>query len=235
MTQNQQIFFKNIPKSWQQSLKNICSDPKIDDLLRYLENRDKAGAQIYPVSENILAALKATLFEQVRVVIVGQDPYHGPNQAHGLSFSVLPGVPLPPSLKNIFKELYSDLGIASAKNVGDLTSWAQQGVLLLNAILTVEAGLPASHAKKGWELFTDEILRQLLLRDQPVVFMLWGAYAQKKLKNLNLKLDPSKHLILQAAHPSPLSVRGFLGCKHFSKANQFLQKQGLNQINWNLV
>jgi uracil-DNA glycosylase len=234
MTLNQQKFFQAIPKSWQAVLSKICLDSKIDQLLAFLKNREQAGAQIYPAKENILAALKATPFDQVRVVIVGQDPYHGYNQAHGLSFSVLPGVPLPPSLKNIFKEIFSDLGITISKGSGNLASWANQGVLLLNAILTVEVGLPASHAKQGWELFTDEILRQLLLRNQPTVFMLWGAYAQNKIKDLQLQIDPNKHLILKAAHPSPLSVRGFLGCKHFSLANQFLKKHNLRQIDWSL-
>lgn len=234
MTPNQQKFFNAIPKSWQAVLRQICASPKIDTLLKYLKEREQAGVQIYPASENILAALQAVPLDQVRVVIVGQDPYHGPNQAQGLSFSVMPGVVVPPSLRNIFKELSSDLGLIMPKNAGDLTSWAHQGVLLLNAILTVEAGQPASHAKKGWECFTDEILRQLLLRDQPIVLMLWGAYAQNKLKNLDLRIDLNKHLILKAAHPSPLSVRGFLGCKHFSKTNSFLHNHNLAEIDWSV-
>lgn len=236
MTQNQQQFFNAIPKSWQPVLKQVCEDPKIDQLLTFLKAREQAGAQIYPAKQNILAALQATPFDQVRVVIVGQDPYHGPNQAHGLSFSVLPGVvPLPPSLKNIYKELASDLGLIMPKDLGDLTNWAKQGVLLLNAVLTVEAGLPASHAKQGWELFTDEIVKQLLLRKQPTVFMLWGAYAQKKVQNLHMQIDPGTHLVLKAAHPSPFSVTGFLGCKHFSQANEFLSRYRLAPINWNLT
>jgi len=227
----QQQFFSSIPQSWQEPLKAICARPEIDALIAFLKQREAAGATIYPAKQNIFAALRATPIDQVKVVIVGQDPYHGPGQAHGLSFSVPPGVPQPPSLKNIFKELQSDLGFTPPVH-GSLTGWAKQGVLLLNAMLTVEQGSPASHAGKGWELFTDEVIKQILLRKQPTVFMLWGAYAQKKVLNLKQYIDPRSHLILTAAHPSPFSVTGFLGCKHFSKANTFLRRHGLDPIEW---
>jgi len=167
----------------------------------------------------------------VQVVIVGQDPYHGPGQAHGLSFSVPQGVPIPPSLRNIFKELRTDMGMAIPSN-GTLTGWAQQGVLLLNAILTVEEGKPAAHAGRGWELFTDAVIEQLLKRKQPLVLLLWGAYAQKKVQHLQVHADPARDLILKSAHPSPLSVTKFLGCRHFSQANAFLHKHNLPEINW---
>lgn len=231
MTPRQQKFFAALPDSWQKPLEHVCSRPEIDTLVRFLQAREAAGATIYPAKQNIFAALKATPFDNVRVVIVGQDPYHGPGQAHGLSFSVPHGVPLPPSLRNIFKELNADIGMSVPRN-GTLTSWAQQGVLLLNAILTVEEGKPASHANKGWEIFTDAIIEQLLKRKQPTVFMLWGAYAQKKVQILYQHIHPTQHLILKAAHPSPLSFTGFLGCRHFSKANAFLKANGLVEIDW---
>ncbi len=235
MTNKQQRFFTAIPSSWQPVLAEICRHQKIDNLVQFLQAREQAGAQIYPAKHNIFAALQATPFEQVKVVIVGQDPYHGPGQAHGLSFSVPSNVPLPPSLKNIFKELQADLVIPKAElsKSGNLSSWAQQGVLLLNAVLTVEAGQPASHAKQGWELFTDAIIIELLKRKQPTVFLLWGAYAQKKLQNLPINIDLQHHLILKSAHPSPLSITGFLGCRHFSQANIFLKQHDLAEIAWN--
>ena len=231
MTPRQQQFFASLPASWKKPLENVCSKPEIDTLLHYLQAREAAGATMYPAKQNIFAALKATPFDKVSVVIVGQDPYHGEGQAHGLSFSVPAGIPVPPSLRNIFKELHKDIGMAVPKN-GTLTGWAQQGVLLLNAILTVEEGKPASHAGKGWELFTDAIIEQLLKRPHPTVFMLWGAYAQKKVQHLHIQIDPARHLILKATHPSPLSVTGFLGCRHFSQANAFLKKHNLPEINW---
>jgi uracil-DNA glycosylase len=166
----------------------------------------------------------------VRVVILGQDPYHGPGQAHGLCFSVRPGVRPPPSLINIFKELETDIGIRRP-NHGHLETWAQQGVLLLNSVLTVESGLAASHKDKGWERFTDAVIRLVAAQPQPIVFLLWGSYAQKKAAFV----DASRHLILKAAHPSPLSAHnGFLGCKHFSQANAFLAERGQAAIDWNL-
>lgn len=235
MTDRQQRFLAAAPDSWQLVLTEICNNPKIDHLVQFLQAREQAGAQIYPAKNNIFAALQATPFDQVKVVIVGQDPYHGPGQAHGLSFSVPPNVPLPPSLRNIFKELQADFNISKTElgKSGNLSSWAQQGVLLLNAVLTVEAGQPASHAKQGWELFTDAIIIELLKREQPTVFMLWGAYAQKKLQNLPVNINIKQHLILKAAHPSPLSITGFSGCRHFSQANMFLKQHGLVAINWN--
>ena len=232
MTDKQQVFFKAIPDSWQKPLFNICQNKQIAKLIEFIQAREQAGVQIYPSKQNIFAALSATDFDKVKVVIVGQDPYHGPNQAHGLSFSVPTGVAIPPSLRNIFKELSNDIGPVSKKNYGNLTNWAQQDVLLLNAILTVEDSKPAAHAGQGWELFTDEIIAALLKRNQPLVLMLWGAYAQKKIANLHTPIDPSQTLVLKAMHPSPLSVRGFLGCRHFSQANAFLKLHNLPQIDW---
>lgn len=232
MTPAQQQFFKALPTSWQEPLRQVCSRPEIDALVHFLQEREAAGAVIYPDKKNIFAALRATPFDTVSVVIVGQDPYHGPGQAHGLSFSVPPGVPQPPSLKNIFKELHADLGIPIRRD-GTLTGWAQQGVLLLNALLTVEESKPAAHANKGWEIFTDAIIEQLIKREHPTVFMLWGSYAQRKVEHLHMHLDPTRHLILKSAHPSPLSAyNGFFGCHHFSKANAFLQKHQLPVIDW---
>jgi uracil-DNA glycosylase len=231
MTPRQQQFFAALPESWKEPLQAVCANPKIDALVAFLQEREAAEAPIYPAKQNIFAALKATPFDQVRVVIVGQDPYHGPGQAHGLSFSVPACIPVPPSLRNIFKELHTDIGMAIPKS-GTLTGWAQQGVLLLNALLTVEEGKPASHAGRGWELFTDAIIEQLLRREQAAVFLLWGAYAQKKVLNLSVSTHISRHLILKSAHPSPLSVTGFLGCRHFSKANMFLHAHGHPEIDW---
>ena len=231
MTPRQQQFYNSLPDSWEKPLAAVCATPAIDELVHYLQERQEAGAKIYPAKQNIFAALRATPFNDVNVVIVGQDPYHGPGQAHGLSFSVPPGVPVPPSLRNIFKELHSDIGMPIPHN-GTLTGWAKQGVLLLNAVLTVEDGHPASHAGHGWEIFTDAIIAQLLARNQPLVLMLWGAYAQKKVQQLHAHIDPKRHLILTASHPSPLSIRGFLGCRHFSQANAFLKKHNLAEINW---
>lgn len=231
MTPRQQQFFSSLPPSWQKPLEQVCNRPETDALIEYLQAREASGATIYPAKKNIFAALQATPFNVVRVVIVGQDPYHGPGQAHGLSFSVPQGITTPPSLRNIFKEINQDIGMPRPLS-GTLTGWAQQGVLLLNAILTVEAGKPAAHARRGWELFTDAIIEQLVKRPHPTVFMLWGAYAQKKFHNLPANTDYSQHLILKAAHPSPLSVKGFLGCRHFSKANEFLQNHNLPAVNW---
>ena len=234
MTERQQKFFNALPPSWKKPLEAICHAPIIDSLAHFLKERENAGAKIYPAKQNIFAALKETPFNKVSVVIVGQDPYHGPRQAHGLCFSVQPGVPLPPSLRNIFKELQSDIGMPIPKK-GTLTPWAKQGVLLLNSILTVEEAKPASHAGKGWEVFTDAIIEQLLKREHPLVLLLWGSYAQKKVQHLHLPIDSSKILVLKSAHPSPLSITGFLGNYHFSKANEFLKKHGLPEINWNVI
>jgi uracil-DNA glycosylase len=234
MTARQQQFFAAIPDSWKTPLRKVCERPEIDALVQYLQEREADGAILYPAKQNIFAALRATPFEQVKVIIVGQDPYHGPGQAHGLCFSVQPGIPVPPSLRNIFQELHNSMGMPIPQN-GTLTKWATQGVLLLNAILTVEQGKPASHAGRGWELFTDAIIDQLLKRNQPLVLMLWGAYAQKKVHNLQASIDPALHLILKAAHPSPFSASGFFGCDHFSKANAFLQNHAVPEINWALL
>lgn len=231
MTPRQQKFFAALPSSWKEPLEHICERPEIDALVQFLQEREVAGAVIYPEKQNIFAALRATPFDKVSVVIVGQDPYHGPGQAHGLSFSVPPGVAQPPSLRNIFKELHTDIGMPMP-HTGTLTSWAHQGVLLLNAILSVEEYTPASHAGKGWEFFTDAIIQALIERKQPTVFMLWGAYAQKKVAHLHPHIDPSYHLILKSAHPSPFSVTGFLGCRHFSQANTFLRQHNLPEIDW---
>ncbi len=184
MTPRQKKFYEALPDSWKEPLRDICERPEIDSLVKFLQDRESAGAKIYPSKQNIFAALKATPFDKVSVVIVGQDPYHGPGQAHGLSFSVPPDVTIPPSLRNIFKELHNDIGMKIPTN-GTLTGWAKQGVLLLNAILTVEEGSPASHANHGWEIFTDAIIEAILKRKHPTVLLLWGSYAQKKVQNLH--------------------------------------------------
>lgn len=235
MTPRQRQFFNALPVSWQPPLKEVCSRPEIDELVQFLQEREAAGATIYPAKQNIFAALRATPFDKVSVVIVGQDPYHGPGQAHGLCFSVPPGVPQPPSLRNIFKELHDDIGMPIPKS-GYLMGWAEQGVLLLNTILTVEEGNAGSHANHGWEFFTDAILEQVIKRKHPTVLMLWGAAAQKKVQHLHLHIDSSRDLILKAAHPSPLSAyNGFFGCRHFSKANAFLKKHHIPEINWSAL
>lgn len=234
MTPRQQKFFNALPPSWQQPLQEVCERPEIDNLIYFLQQREAAGATIYPSKNNIFAALHATPFQEVSVVIVGQDPYHQPGQAQGLSFSVPTGIPIPPSLRNIYKELHTDIGMPIPKT-GCLTDWAEQGVLLLNALLTVEEGKPAAHAGQGWEIFTDAIIQQLLKRTRPTVFLLWGSYAQKKFQHLHTRIDPKRNLILKSAHPSPLSATKFFGCRHFSKANNFLQKHQLKIINWSKV
>ena len=185
---------------------------------------------IYPDKYKIFEALKLTDYEDVKIVILGQDPYHGPNQAHGLAFSVSLGVPIPPSLLNIYKELERDMNFR-IPNHGYLVDWSKQGVLLLNTALTVRAGMANSHRGKGWEVFTDQVIRLLSLREKPMVFLLWGKNAAEK----ETLIDTSKHLVLKAPHPSPLSAhRGFLGCGHFSKANEFLIKNSIAPINWQL-
>lgn len=185
---------------------------------------------VYPDMHHIFQTLTSTPYENVKVVILGQDPYHGPNQAHGLSFSVQPGVDVPPSLQNIYKELRADLGLKIPSG-GYLQKWADQGVLLLNAVLTVRAGQAASHRGKGWEIFTDRIIELLNEREKPMVFMLWGRYAKDKQKLITNR----NHLVLTAAHPSPLSAyNGFFGCRHFSKANSFLESSGQSPIDWQI-
>ena len=218
-----------IEKSWHEKLKEEIAKGYIADLKAFLAQEQKSGVVIYPPESLIFHAFAETPYEKVRVVIVGQDPYHGVGQAHGLSFSVPPGLPPPPSLKNIFKELHDDLGLPIPTQ-GCLTSWARQGVLLLNTTLTVREGEPRSHYGKGWELFTDAVIDLLAQRADPVVFILWGKSAQEKCH----KFDGTHHAVLQAAHPSPYSADRFFGCRHFSKANAFLQKWGKTPIDWSL-
>jgi len=202
----------------------------MQQLRAFLVERAHAGKQIFPPPAKIFAALDATPFDQVKVVILGQDPYHGPGQAHGLCFSVLPGVPVPPSLLNVYKEIESDLRIKRPDH-GYLLPWAQRGVLLLNSVLTVEQGQAGAHQGKGWEDFTDRIISLLGSEREGLVFMLWGSYAQAKGK----MLDNRRHMVLRCAHPSPLSAhRGFTGCKHFSKANDYLKRRGAEPVDWSL-
>jgi uracil-DNA glycosylase len=216
---------------WKIGLSNFLLSPKMDELKDFLVQEIQADKVIYPPNALIFNALNTTPLANVKVVILGQDPYHGPNQAHGLSFSVQKGVPLPPSLRNIYHELQSDLGITAPKH-GDLTRWAEQGVLLLNAVLTVEAGQPTSHQKRGWEDFTDHVIDVLNEQREHIVFILWGAYAQRK----GQRIDQNKHLVLKAAHPSPLAANrgGFFGCKVFSKSNNYLKQNGIEPIDWQL-
>ena len=217
-------------ESWREPLAEEFDAPYMQALRSFLIAEKAAGKRIFPKGGAWFCALDLTPLDQVRVVILGQDPYHGEGQAHGLCFSVPPGVRPPPSLVNIYKELHSDLGIPRASH-GFLEHWAKQGVLLLNSVLTVEMAQAASHKDRGWERFTDAVIRLVAARDTPVVFLLWGSYAQKKAAFV----DPAKHLILKAAHPSPLSAHnGFLGCKHFSQANAFLVEKGLAPIDWAL-
>lgn len=215
--------------SWDGILTGEFEKPYYLKLKEFLTHEYKTKV-IYPDKYNIFNALKLTPYEEVKVVILGQDPYHGPGQAHGLSFSVQPGIQTPPSLQNMYKELRDDLGCFIPNN-GYLVPWAQQGVLLLNTVLTVEAGKANSHRKKGWENFTDEVIKKLNERDKPIVFLLWGNNAKEKM-NLITNLN---HFILTTVHPSPLSAtRGFMGCKHFSKTNEILKELGEKEINWQI-
>ncbi|MEE1054877.1 MAG: uracil-DNA glycosylase [Acutalibacteraceae bacterium] len=217
----------NIGNDWDDILKDEWEKPYYITLRQFLK-KEYSTQRIYPDMHDIFNALKYTSFENTKVVIIGQDPYHGYGQAHGLCFSVKKGVVPPPSLKNIFKELNSDVG-KEIPSHGELTDWAKQGVLLLNAVLTVREGQPTSHAKMGWETFTDRVISELNKKEAPVVFLLWGAYAQRKAEIITNPL----HKKLMSVHPSPLSAsRGFFGCKHFSKTNQLLQNAGLEPINW---
>ncbi|MDQ2993719.1 MAG: uracil-DNA glycosylase [Pseudomonadota bacterium] len=216
--------------TWQSALTGEKDKPYFKEILAYLDRESTAGKTIYPPRKDIFNALKSTPFDQVKVVILGQDPYHGPGQAHGLCFSVRPGVAPPPSLKNIFEELRTDVGIPLPKQ-GCLQKWTEQGVLLLNTVLSVEEHQAHSHAKIGWETFTDQIINVLNEKRDGIVFLLWGAHAQKKCAII----DANRHYLLRAAHPSPLSAhRGFLGCKHFSKCNNLLQQMGKKPIDWNI-
>jgi uracil-DNA glycosylase len=217
-------------ESWKAPLQPELDSDYMAALRSFLKAEKAAGKIIYPHSSNWFRALDLTPLDRVQTVILGQDPYHGPGQAHGLCFSVQSVVRTPPSLVNIFKEMESDLAIPRAKH-GNLEHWATQGVLLLNSVLTVEAGQAASHQKRGWELFTDAIIRIINDRPDPAVFLLWGAYAQKKAAFV----DSSRHLVLKAAHPSPLAAHnGFFGCRHFSQTNAFLQAMHLKPIDWAL-
>lgn len=220
----------NLHESWLAPLRQEFSSPYMETLRSFLLSEKASGKRIFPKGSEYFRALDLTPLDKVRVVILGQDPYHGPGQAHGLCFSVQPGVRTPPSLVNIFKELKSDLGIAPPGH-GFLEHWALQGVLLLNSVLTVEMGQAASHQGKGWERFTDAVIAQINARAEPVVFMLWGSYAQRKAGFV----DNHRHLVLKAPHPSPLSAHnGFFGCGHFSKANGFLERNGMTPIDWAL-
>ncbi|MBQ9695330.1 MAG: uracil-DNA glycosylase [Oscillospiraceae bacterium] len=216
---------------WDTLLAGEMQKPYYQALRQFLI-REYRTAQVYPPMNDLFSALRLTTYSRVRVVILGQDPYHGAGQAHGLSFSVRQGVQPPPSLQNIYKEIHSDLGIENPRDFGDLTCWARQGVLLLNTVLTVRDGEPQSHRGHGWEQFTDRIIALLNLREDPIVFLLWGAPAGKKAE---LVTNPC-HLILKAPHPSPLSAsRGFFGCRHFSQTNQFLRTHGFDEIDWRVI
>ncbi|MFZ7202587.1 uracil-DNA glycosylase [Avibacterium avium] len=217
-------------KTWKDVIGGEKSQPYFQQILQQVQREKAAGKIVYPPSNEIFNAFKLTEFDQVKVVILGQDPYHGPNQAHGLSFSVKPGIVPPPSLVNIYKELANDVGFQIPQH-GYLVSWAEQGVLLLNTVLTVEQGKAHSHSNFGWETFTDRAIAALNEQRENIVFLLWGSHAQKK----GQFIDRQKHCVLTAPHPSPLSAhRGFLGCKHFSQTNAYLQQQQLAPIEWQL-
>ena len=220
-----------IHPSWKALLNSEFSKPYFQQLSTFLKTEKALHKTIYPSGPLIFNAFNATPFDKVSVVIIGQDPYHGPNQAHGLSFSVQTGIKHPPSLKNIFKEMKKDIGIKMPEQNGNLTKWAEQGVLLLNAALTVRAGEPFSHAKYGWTEFTDTVIKKISDKKQGVIFLLWGKFAQEK----QSLIDQNSHHILTAAHPSPFSAeKGFFGCKHFSKTNELLMKAGKAPIDWKL-
>lgn len=217
-----------LPPGWMAAIGREFDKPYMKKLKEFLKQQKASGRTVYPKGADIFNALNTTAFEDVRVVILGQDPYHGPGQAHGLSFSVPKGVAIPPSLLNIYKEITRSCAIPMPKG-GDLTGWARQGVLLLNATLTVEAAQAGSHQKQGWEEFTDAIVRALNDGRENIVFLLWGSYAQKK----GAFIDRKKHLVLEAPHPSPLSAhRGFIGCGHFVSANEYLVSRGFSPVDW---
>ena len=217
----------NIDSTWKSRLEAEFEKPYFQSLIDFVKNEYHAQT-VYPPGKQIFHAFDACDFDSIRVVIIGQDPYHGPGQANGLSFSVRDGVRVPPSLVNIFKEIHNDLGKPIPLS-GNLEKWAKQGVLLLNATLTVRASSPGSHQNKGWEIFTDAVISKISTEKENVVFLLWGAYAQKK----GEVIDRSKHCVLMSAHPSPFSAdRGFFGCKHFSKTNEYLKSKGLKEIDW---
>lgn len=215
--------------TWRDVLGSEKQQPYFQQIMSHVQQRRDQGVLVYPPHEEVFNAFRITPLDQVKVVILGQDPYHGPNQAHGLCFSVQHGVKRPPSLVNIYKELSSDIPDFTIPEHGNLQAWAEQGVLLLNTVLTVEQGNAHSHAKIGWERFTDQVISKLSEQCQGIVFLLWGSHAQRK----GSVIDASKHHLLKAPHPSPLSAhRGFFGCRHFSQANELLQAQGKAAINW---
>ncbi|MBQ6881960.1 MAG: uracil-DNA glycosylase [Alistipes sp.] len=217
----------NIASDWKELLREEFDKPYFEELVQFVRE-EYATHRIYPRGSNIFRAFDKCPFEQLKVVIIGQDPYHGPGQANGLCFSVGDGVPFPPSLRNIFQEVASDIGTPIPAS-GNLDRWAEQGVLLLNAVLTVREHEAASHAGRGWEQFTDAVVRAIATRKEGIVYLLWGSYAQRK----GAIADPARNCILKAVHPSPLSVyRGFFGCRHFSRANEYLLSQGKTPINW---
>ena len=219
-----------IEASWKEVLSNVFKSSYFLQTAAHIKTELATGAKIFPAGNNIFNAFNQTTFENVKVVLLGQDPYHGIGQAMGLSFSVPKGVKPPPSLVNIFKELKSDIGLPIPTN-GDLTPWAKQGVLLLNAVLTVRENEPASHAKIGWMHFTDAVIKKISDEKKGIVFLLWGKFAEQK----QILIDKTKHFVLKAAHPSPFSAdKGFFGCKHFSKTNELLAKQGLQVIDWHI-
>jgi uracil-DNA glycosylase len=220
-----------IEDSWKQVLKQEFSKPYFQQVVTFLKTEKLQKKVIYPPGSLIFNAFNQTPFNNVRVVILGQDPYHGPGQAHGLCFSVQDGVQPPPSLINIYKEIEADIGVGMSPRYGNLTKWAQQGILLLNAFLTVRANEPASHSKIGWEEFTNSVIKKISDEKKGVVFILWGKFAQQKQE----LIDETKHFVLKAAHPSPFSAdKGFFGCRHFSKTNELLIKQGFEPIDWKL-
>lgn len=225
---------ETLDESWRIALREEFASPYMAQLKRFLLGRREAGATIFPRGSDWFNALALTPLPAVRAVILGQDPYHGPGQAHGLCFSVKPGVRPPPSLVNIYKELQSDIGFVPPAH-GHLIHWAQQGVLLLNSVLTVEQGKAGAHANQGWERFTDAVIAQVAAQEKPVAFLLWGSPAQKKASFVQDVSQGGRHLVLKAPHPSPLSAyRGFLGSRHFSHANAFLEEQGRGSIDWTL-
>lgn len=216
-------------RTWHDVIGGEKQQPYFQEIMNFVQSERQSGKIIYPPANDVFNAFRLTEFSDINVVIIGQDPYHGPHQAHGLCFSVLPGVKTPPSLVNMYKELASDIPGFTIPNHGYLKSWAEQGVLLLNTVLTVEQGKAHSHANCGWETFTDHVIQMINEHQQHVVFLLWGAHAQKK----GRMIDRQRHYVLTAPHPSPLSAhRGFLGCKHFSQTNQILQQLGKAPINW---
>ena len=220
-----------IEPGWKEVLKNEFTKPYFQQIVTFLKTEKLAGKTIYPPGSQIFSAFNTTPFDRLKVVLLGQDPYHGKGQAHGMCFSVQDGIPPPPSLINIFKEIQTDIGVDMPAKYGNLTHWAEQGVLLLNAALTVRASEPLSHAKIGWTEFTDAVIKKISDLKQGIVFLLWGKFAQEK----QVLIDETKHHVLRAAHPSPFSVdKGFYGCKHFSKTNQILLSEGLDPIDWKI-